>query len=86
MKTEEEEEKAPLASKGQQKQKRNKDILKVKCFRCGEMGHFASQYPLKQSDKDEKHDRKAAQVKIDEDEFAMSAQASPSGRWGDIEL
>ena len=41
---------------------------------------------LKQNDKDEKHDLKAAIVKINEDEYAMSAHAYLGGRWGDIEL
>ena len=50
------------------------------------MGHFVSLCPLKQKDEDEKHDPKAASTKIDEDEFAMSAQASPRGRWGDIAM
>jgi len=39
----EEEDNATLASKGQQKQRRRKkDVLKIKCFRCGEMGHYAT--------------------------------------------
>ena len=50
------------------------------------MGHFASQCPLKKRDKNEKHDPKVAVAKIKQDEFAMSAHASPRGRWGDIEL
>ena len=81
-KMKEEEENTTLSSKGQQKQKWKKDILKVKCFRCDEMGHFASQCPLKQKYTDEKHDPKAASAKIDEDEIAMSAHASPGGKWG----
>ena len=44
------------------------------------------QCPLKKNDKDEKHDPKVAAAKIEQDEFAMSAHASPGEKWGDIEL
>ena len=43
------------------------------------------QCPLKKKDKDEKHDPKVAATKIDED-FAMTAEKPPGGRWVDIEL
>ena len=51
----EEEDNTALASKGQQKQKK-KDLSKIKFFRCGEMGHYATQCPLKKKDKEEKED------------------------------
>ena len=57
VKIEKEEENASLASKGYQgKQIQKREVSKVKFFRCGNMGHFASQCPLKKKDKDEKHD------------------------------
>ena len=55
-------------------------------FQLWRDGHYASWSPLKKKEKDEKHDPKATLTKIDEDEFAMSAHASPGGKWGNIEL
>ena len=67
-KPKEEEENAALASKGQQEQRRRKkDVSMIKCFRYGEMGHYATQCPLKKKDKDEKHDPKVAPAKIEEE-------------------
>ena len=43
-KPKEEEENVALASKGQQEQqKKKKDVSKIKCFRCGELSHYANQ-------------------------------------------
>ena len=39
------------------KGKRKKDLSKIKCFNCGEMGHFSSRCPLKTGD-DKKGKRK----------------------------
>jgi len=49
-------------------------------------GPLASQCPLKKKDKDEKHDPKVTAVKIDEEEFAMTTEIPPGGRWVDLEL
>ena len=66
--------------------RRKKDVSKVKCFRCGEMHHHASQCPLKKKDKDEKPDPKVAIAKIEQEEFAMIAKIPPRRRWADLEL
>lgn len=86
-KPKEEEENVYLASKGQQDQrKKKKDVSKIKCFWCGELGHYATQCPLKKQDKDEKHNLTATSAKIEVDELAMIAQIPPWERWGDLEL
>ena len=61
----EDEEDATLASKKQLKKK--KDISKIKCFQCGEMGHYSTQCPIKKKEKYEKHDPQVIAMMIEED-------------------
>ena len=68
-------------------QRQKKDVSKVKCFRCGKMGHYASQCPLNKKDKDEKHDLKVTAAKIEqEEEFVMTTKIPLGKRWGDQEI
>ena len=86
----EEEEDVALTSKGQhgQQRKKKKDLSKVRCFRCGELGHFATQYPKKKKGED-KSDSKVVATKDDDGDdvdMAMSAHVPREKRWGDIDL
>ena len=85
----EEKEDAALASAGKQ-EKRKKDLSKVKCFHCGELGHYANQCPRKKS-KGEASETKATLARAEkevetDDDCAMSAHAPLERKWGDIEL
>jgi len=45
----EKEEDAALASARKQEKRKKKDLSKVKCFHCGELGHYANQCSRKKS-------------------------------------
>jgi len=78
-----------LASEGKQ-EKRKKDLSKVKCFHCGELGHYPTQCSRKKS-KGEAFETKAVPVRAEkemetDDVCAMSAHTPLERKWGDIEL
>ena len=78
----EDEEDAALASKKQPKKK--KDLSKIKCFQCGEMGHFASHYPEKKRDKEASSSKAAVADDGSGNVAAMSAHEPR--RWGDMDM
>jgi len=70
--------------------RKKKDVSKVKCFHCGELGHYASEFPRKKN-KGEAYDSKASPIKVEkevktDDNSAMSVHAPLEKRLGDIEL
>ena len=73
-KVKEEEEDVALASKTQQGKKK-RHLSKIRCFKCGELGHFSTTCPLRKKDK-EASSSKAATAQEDDgsdDDVAMSA-------------
>ena len=79
-----------LASAGKQEKRKKKDLSKIKCFNCGELGHYANQCP-RQKTKGEAYDSKTATAKAEkeveeDDDCAMNAHVPLEKRWGYIEL
>ena len=78
----EEEEDAALASKRQQGKKK-RDLSKIKCFQCRELGNFTSNCPRKK-DKEASTSKAAVADDVSEDDVAMSAHEPR--KWGDMDL
>ena len=85
-----EEEDVALTYEGKQEKRKKKDLPKIKCFHCGEMGHYATQCPRKKS-KGESSETKAAPALAEkevltDDDCVMSAHLPLERKWGDIEM
>ena len=90
IKVQQEEEDVALAFEGKQEKRKKKDLSKIKCFHCGEMGHYTIQCPRRKS-KGESSETKAVPARakkevLTDDDYAMSAHAPLERKWGDIEL
>jgi len=79
-------------SQGQGEKRKKKDLSKVKFFKCGEVGHYSTQCPIRKKDKEEKQDQQVVSAEISklssqlEEDFVMFADIPPGVRCGDLVL
>jgi len=90
IKVKQEEEDVSLASEGKQEKQKKKDLSKIKCFHCGELGHYVTQCPRKESN-GESSKTKAAPTRAEkeffiDDDCTMSAYAPLEQKWEDIKM
>lgn len=75
---------------GKQEKWKKKDLSKVKCFHCGELGHYATQCPWKKRNEEASRTRvvlvRAEKEVETDDDCAMSAHMPLERKWGDIDL
>ena len=77
------EEDATLASKKHQGKKKC-DLSKIKCFQCGELGHFTSNCPQRKKDKEASILKAAVADDGSDDDIAKSTHEPR--KWGDVDL
>ena len=81
----EEEEDATLTSKKQQGKKK-RDLSRIKCFQCGELGYFANNCPLRKKDEEASSSKVVAAKEDDGSDNDVAMSAHEPRKWGDMDL